>query len=318
MKLHRNAKTTPTSRLELVRRTVDDGWRYQAVADGYGVSVRTVAKWVQRFRQLGAAGLEDGSSRPQQTPHITPPVRVTFIRQLREQHGLPAWAIGRALRMPRSTVGAWLRRLGLSQRPIAPSVPIQRYEWPHPGDLLHVDIKPLGRFRRVGHRIHGNPRLASPGAGWEYVHVAVDDHTRLAYVEVLADQRGPTCAAFLERTVIWFGARHITSRRVMSDNGSGYVSRAFRAARAARTLRHLRTRPYTPRTNGESGALHSDAPPGMGIRAAVCDVRPTPARPAAVAAVLQSRPATRESELSTTVITATECCLMNNVFDFNN
>ena len=109
MKLHRNAKTTPTSRLELVRRTVDDGWRYQAVAEGYGVSVRTVAKWVQRFRQLGAAGLEDGSSRPQQTPHITSPVRVTFIRQLREQHGLPAWAIGRALRMPRSTVGAWLR-----------------------------------------------------------------------------------------------------------------------------------------------------------------------------------------------------------------
>ena len=161
MKLHRNAKTTPTSRLELVRRTVDDGWRYQAVAEGYGVSVRTVAKWVQRFRQLGAAGLEDGSSRPQQTPHITSPVRVTFIRQLREQHGLPAWAIGRALRMPRSTVGAWLRRLGLSQRPMAPSVPIQRYEWPHPGDLLHVDIKPLGRFRRVGHRIHGNPRLAS-------------------------------------------------------------------------------------------------------------------------------------------------------------
>ena len=227
MKLHRNAKTTPTSRLELVRRTVDDGWRYQAVADGYGVSVRTVAKWVQRFRQLGAAGLEDGSSRPQQTPHITSPVRVTFIRQLREQHGLPARAIGRALRMPRSTVGAWLRRLGLSQRPIAPSVPIQRYEWPHPGDLLHVDIKPLGRFRCVGHRIHGNPRLASPGAGWEYVHVAVDDHTRLAYVEVLADQRGPTCAAFLERTVTWFGARHITSRRVMSDNGSGYVSRPF-------------------------------------------------------------------------------------------
>ena len=252
MKLHRNAKTTPTSRLELVRRTVDDGWRYQAVAEGYGVSVRTVAKWVQRFRQLGAAGLEDGSSRPQQTPHITSPVRVTFIRQLREQHGLPAWAIGRALRMPRSTVGAWLRRLGLSQRPIAPSVPIQRYEWPHPGDLLHVDIKPLGRFRRVGHRIHGNPRLASPGAGWEYVHVAVDDHTRLAYVEVLADQRGPTCAAFLERTVTWFGARHITSRRVMSDNGSGYVSRAFRTACAARTLRHLRTRPYTPRTNGKA------------------------------------------------------------------
>ena len=154
--------------------------------------------------------------------------------------------------MPRSTVGAWLRRLGLSQRPSAPPVPIQRYEWPQPGDLLHVDIKPLGRFRRVGHRIHGNPRLASPGVGWEYVHVAVDDHTRLAYVEVLADQIGSTCAAFLERAVTWFAARHITIRRVMSDNGSGYVSRAFRAACAAQTLRHLRTRPYTPRTNGKA------------------------------------------------------------------
>lgn len=213
MKLHRNAKTTPTSRLELVRRAVYDGWRYQAVAEGYGVSVRTVAKWVQRFRQLGVAGLEDGSSRPQQTPHVTPPIRVTFIRQLREHHGLPAWAIARALRMPRLTVGAWLRRLGLSQ-----------------------------------------PPLASPGVGWEYVHVAVDDHTRLAYVEVLADPVGPTCAAFLERAITWFAARHITIRRVMSDNGSGYVSRGFRAACAARMLRHLRTRPYTPRTTGKRSA----------------------------------------------------------------
>ena len=180
MKLHRNAKTTPTSRLELVRRTVDDGWRYQAVAEGYGVSVRTVAKWVQRFRQLGAAGLEDGSSRPQQTPHITSPVRVTFIRQLREQHGLPAWAIGRALRMPRSTVGAWLRRLGLSQRPIAPSVPIQRYEWPHPGGFVarrHQAAGPVSARRpshsrqtRASHRLvpGGNtctsPWMITPGS----------------------------------------------------------------------------------------------------------------------------------------------------------
>ena len=277
MKLHRNAKTTPTSRLELVRRTVDDGWRYQAVAEGYGVSVRTVAKWVQRFRQLGAAGLEDGSSRPQQTPHITSPVRVTFIRQLREQHGLPAWAIGRALRMPRSTVGAWLRRFGLSQRPMAPSVPIQRYEWPHPGDLLHVDIKPLGRFRRVPaftatrashRRMPGGNTCTSP--------------TRLAYVEVLATSGGRP-APRISSAPSPGGARHITSRRVMSDNGN--VSRAFRAACAARTLRHL----VHAADQRESGALHSDAPPGI-VRAAVCDVRPTPARPAAVAAVLQSRP----------------------------
>jgi transposase InsO family protein len=154
--------------------------------------------------------------------------------------------------MPRSTVGAWLRRLGLNRPPAAPPQPIQRYEWPQPGDLLHVDIKPLGRFRRVGHRIHGNPRQASPGAGWEYVHVAVDDHTRLAYVEVRADQVGTTCAAFLERAIHWFATHRITIRRVMSDNGSGYVSRAFRAVCAARALRHLRTRPYTPRTNSKA------------------------------------------------------------------
>ncbi len=252
MTLHRNAKTTPTSRLELVRRVLFDKWAHDAVAEGYGVSVRTVAKWVRRFREEGAAGLEDRSSRPQRTPHVTPAIRVTFIRQLREQHGLPAWAIARALRMPRSTVGAWLRRLGLNRLPGPPPVPIQRYEWPHPGDLLHVDIKPLGRFRRVGHRIHGNPRQASPGAGWEYVHVAVDDHTRLAYVEVLGDQTGTTCAAFLDRAVAWYAARQITVHRVMSDNGSGYVSRRFRTACQAHALRHLRTRPYTPRTNGKA------------------------------------------------------------------
>jgi len=131
-------------------------------------------------------------------------------------------------------------------------VPIQRYEWPTPGDLLHVDIKPLGRIDGVGHRIHGDRRRRQPGAGWEYVHVAIDDHSRVAYVDVLADQLGPTCAAFLERAVAWFVARGITTRRVMSDNGSGYVSRRFRSTCERLGLRHLRTRAYTPRTNGKA------------------------------------------------------------------
>ena len=177
--------------------------------------------------------------------------RVTFIRQLREQHGLPVWAMARALRLPRSTGGAWLR---LNRLPGLPPVPIQRYEWPHPGDLLHMDIKPLGRFRRVGHRIHGNPRQTSPGAGWEYVHVAVDDHTRLAYVELLGDQTGTTCAAFWDRAVAWYAARQITVHRVMSDNGNGDVCRRFQAACHGHALRHLRTRPYTPRTNDKADA----------------------------------------------------------------
>jgi transposase InsO family protein len=252
MKLHRNAKSTPTSRLLLVRRVLVEGWSDAAAAQGFAVSVRTVAKWVRRFTEGGVAALEDASSRPGPPPHQTPPAAVALIRRLREQHGLPAWASGRALRIPRSTVSAWLRRLGLNRQAAAPPLPVQRYEWPHPGDLRHVDIKPLGRMGQVGHRIHGDRRRATPGIGWEYVHVAVDDHTRVADVEVLADQLGTTCAAFLARAVAWFQARGVTVRRGMSDNGSGYGSRAWRTTGAALGVRHLRTRAYTPRTNGKA------------------------------------------------------------------
>ena len=120
------------------------------------------------------------------------------------------------------------------------------------GDLLHVDIKPLGRFRQPGHRVHGDRQRTSPGAGWEYVHVAVDDHSRLAYVEVLPSQDGVRCAAFLQRAIAWYQARGVVCQRVLSDNGSGYVARTFRATCATLALRHLRTRPYTPRTNGKA------------------------------------------------------------------
>ncbi len=229
-----------------------EGWSRPAVAQAAGLSERTVAKWVQRFRDAGVAGLEDGSSRPGAPAHQTAPWVVTLIQWLREQHGLPAWAIGQALRVPRSTVATWLQRLGLNRRPVAPPVPIQRYEWPRPGDMIHVDIKPLGRIGCVGHRIHGDRRRASRGVGWEYVHVAVDDHSRVAYVEVLSDQLGPTCAAFLRRAVAWFRARGIRVRRVLSDNGSGYRSQVYRAVCDALLVRHRRTRPYTPRTNGKA------------------------------------------------------------------
>lgn len=252
MKLHRNAKSTPSSRLLMVRRVLFEGWSYAAAAEGFAVSVRTVAKWVRRFEEGGVPALEDGSSRPGAPPHQTPAAAVALIRMLRQQHGLPAWAIGQALRIPRSTVSAWLRRLGLNRVGTAPPVPIQRYEWPKPGDLLHLDIKPLGRIDGVGHRIHGDRRRRARGIGWEYVHVAIDDHTRVAYVEVLADQLGATCAAFLRRAVTWLGARGIRVRRVMTDNGSGYVSKVFTLAATALGLRHLRTRAYTPRTNGKA------------------------------------------------------------------
>src|SRR5215831_7631714 len=149
MKLHRNAKSTPASRLRLVQRVLFEGWSYAAAAEAFAVSVRTVAKWVRRFREGGVAALEDGSSRPGAPSHQTPPALVAAIRVLRQERRLPAWAIGRALGMPRSTVSAWLRRLGLHRPPAAPPVPVQRYEWPQPGDLLHVDIKPLGRIHGV-------------------------------------------------------------------------------------------------------------------------------------------------------------------------
>lgn len=201
MKLHRNARTTPMSRRQIVERVLANHWTYRQAAEGSGVSRRTVAKWVQRFRAAGFVGLEDASSRPRRMPSITAAAAVRRIRRLRERHGLPAWAISRAVGVPRSTVSAWLRRLGLNRHPAVPIAPVQRYEWPAAGDLLHLDIKPLGRFRQPGHRAHGNRRVTSPRAGWEYVHVAVDDCSRLAYVEVCADQHGATCAAFLQRAV---------------------------------------------------------------------------------------------------------------------
>ena len=186
-----------------------------------------------------------------------------------------------------------------------------------PGDLLHVDIKPLGRIGQIGHRIHGDRRRATPGIGWEYVHVAVDDHTRLAYVEVLADQLGATCAAFLQRAVGWLQARGITTRRVMSDNGSGYVSRAWRTTCEALGLRHLRTRVYTPRTNGKAERFIQTL---LREWAYVEPVRllPDPSSDApTLCAVLQPPATPREPWLPSSVVAAHERCVMNNVLELN-
>ena len=212
MRIHRNAKTTPAARAALVHRVLHEDWTYAETAAAFAVSARTVAKWVRRFRVGGTAALEDASSRPGPAPHQTPARVVTQMRELRVAQGLPAWAIARTLGRPRSTVSAWLRRLGISRPPARPAVPVQRYEWPRPGDLLHVDIKPLAQIRAVGHRIHGDRRRTVRGAGWEYVHVAVDDHSRVAFVEVLPDQRGDTLPPF--SSAVWRGSPAARSRSV--------------------------------------------------------------------------------------------------------
>jgi len=250
MQLHANAKTTPKMRDLIVRRVVSQNWTYREAAAAAGVSVRTVAKWVARFRGAGQPGFADASSRPHRQPRATPVRTISAIVRLRHL-GLPAWQIARRVGRPRSTVAVILRRVGLGRLTV-PLPPPQRYEWPHAGDLLHLDIKPLGRFQAIGHRMHGNRRVRSRGAGWEYVHVAIDDATRVAFVEILPKQCGATTADFLARAIAWFARQGIQIRRVMSDNGSGYVSRAFRRACQVFAVRHVRTRPYTPRTNGKA------------------------------------------------------------------
>jgi transposase InsO family protein len=252
MNIHENARTAPASRELLVRRVMEAGWRVCEAAHAAGISVRTAYKWLRRFREGGVASLRDRSSRAHRQSHALPAgwaELVEYFRHFRQ----PARAIGEQLGLARSTVSAVLARRGLgSQRALEPVRPPCRYERRRPGDLLHLDIKKLARFRSPGHRITGNRAGKSYGAGWEFVHVAIDDHSRIAYAEVLPDETGSTCAAFLERATHWYAKQGITIKRLLTDNGTGYRSHRFREACLALALRHLRTKPYTPQTNGKA------------------------------------------------------------------
>lgn len=252
MRVHRNAKTTPMARALIVQRVETEAWTVAETAEAFGVSTRTVHKWRRRLRTEGMGGLEDRRSVPARIPHRTQGRRVAAILRLRAQR----WthhAIARRLGMARSTIGAVLRRHGAGRLPPLTAPPrVVRYQRARPGELLHVDIKPLGRIGQVGHRIHGDLRRRSRGIGWEQVHVCIDDATRVAYVEVRPTATAADAVAFVRRAVRWFAAHGVRTERLMTDNGAAYRAGPFATLCAELHLRHLRTRPYTPRTNGKA------------------------------------------------------------------
>jgi transposase InsO family protein len=266
MKLHGNAALSLNQRRRMVWRVVEQGWSLAKAAEAAEVSERTCSKWVARYRAEGEAGLLDRSSAPACIPHRTPDARVQTIALLRQLRMTGA-EIALCLAMPLSTVSAVLGRIGLGKLSrLQPPEPPNRYERRHPGELVHVDVKKLGRIPegRAGHRVHGNRRLQRTPrkrdaagtdrklVGWEYVHVCVDDATRLAYVEVLADEKATTAVSFLHRAIAFYRRHGITVQRVMSDNGACYRSTIHALACRALGVRHLRTRPYRPRTNGKA------------------------------------------------------------------
>jgi len=250
--VHKCARLTPVGRALLVRRVLEEGLSAREVALAMGVSARTAYKWVSRFRYEGEAGLQDRSSRPLSSPRRLGRGRRRRIEELRRKR----WTsprIARQLKLPISTVVVTLRRLGLARlSQLEPPRMVTRYERSRPGELLHMDTKKLGRIARIGHRISGDRRSRVKGIGWEYLHVCVDDATRLAYTEILTDEKGETCAGFLLRAAAWYRSLGISPERVMTDNGSGYRSYAFRGVMSTLSARHLKTRPYTPRTNGKA------------------------------------------------------------------
>jgi len=250
MNVHKNARLTPRGRALMIER-INMGMPVRQAAAVAGISERTAHRWLKRWR-CGDRELVDRSSAPLRCPHRLRPEQVARIEQLRRQR-LTSPAIARALGMAVSTVGLVLRRLGLNHLArLEARPPVIRYERQHPGELLHLDIKSLGRIARPSHRVTGNRRDSVEGIGWEHLHVAVDDASRLAYTEVLPSLGRVDATAFLTRALSWFARLGVHVERVMTDNGSAYRSKLFAQALAQAGIRHVRTRPYTPRTNGKA------------------------------------------------------------------
>jgi transposase InsO family protein/transposase len=258
MDLHGNAALSWSGRRQLARRVVDQGWTLTAAAEAAGVSVRCARRWVGRYR-TGDRDLFDRSSAPRCVANRTDPERVAVIVKLRRLR-MTAAEIAETLSMPLSTVSGILTRTGMGRLGRLGLEPAVRYERSRPGELVHLDVKKLGRVAGVGHRISGNrasqhgryQRRLQGRLGWEYVHVAVDDYSRLAYVEVLKDEKAGTAAGFLERAVAFYRRHGIVVERILSDNGACYRGVVHALACRRLAIRHLRTRPYRPQTNGKA------------------------------------------------------------------
>ncbi len=251
MELHKNARSCPASRLVLVDRILE-GMSVTRAASAAAISRRTAFKWKRRYQEAGEAALVDRSSRPSRMPRQVHPDRVEEVIRLRRRR-YTGPQIAARVGLCTATVARILTRHGLSRlKSLEPKEPVRRYQRDQPGELIHVDIKKLGRIGRVGHRIHGDQTKKVRGIGWEFVHVAIDDASRLSYVEVLPNERSTSSTGFLKRSVAWFQSRGVRVQSVMSDNGSCYRSRRFEATCQKLKLRHLRTRPYRPQTNGKA------------------------------------------------------------------
>jgi transposase InsO family protein len=253
MNMHKNARLTLRGRERIVRQ-VENGQAPKAVGESVGIGPRTVRKWVERYRKEGLAGLRDRSSRPHRLHRPTPQTIVAEVERLRRRRHTGK-QIAAEVGVSPATVSRILQRLGLNKlSALEPAEPVRRYEREHPGEMIHIDIKKLGRIDGIGHRITGDRRGQSSkrGTGWEFTHVCIDDNSRIAFAKVMADEKKKSAVAFLKAALAYYKSLGVSVQRVMTDNGSCYKSFAFRRACKRLGLKHIRTRPYTPKTNGKA------------------------------------------------------------------
>jgi transposase InsO family protein len=277
----------------MVRAVITAGLSKATVAGLYRTTPKTVAKWVGRFRAEGVEGLRDRSARPLSLPSQTPPATCTAIEASRRQRHTGK-QIAAEVGVSPATVSRVLRRLGLNRiRDLEPAEPVRRYERAAPGEMIHIDIKKLGRFEQIGHRITGDRARQSSrrgngwGAGWEFVHVCIDDHSRIAFSEIKPDEKADSAVPFLEAAVAYYKSLGIKVERVMTDNGSCYKSFAFRDACTDLGIKHIRTKPYTPKTNGKAERFIQTALREWAYAQAYPHIRPPRRRTPDLAAPIQ-------------------------------